>query len=81
MLALKEVRSIDEKTDLKPKEVKVLEFYFSGDIAIELAVKKAGYKSKDKQSRGIIGKRIIEKYVNRTSDHKKIFRAMGYSEV
>ena len=52
------------KADLKPKEVKFLEYYFGGDIALELAVKKAGDKSKDAQSRGIIGKMILVKYVS-----------------
>ena len=75
-----EVNSIEFKTDFTEREKKFLEFYLSGNITMDNAVQKSGYKSKFQQNRHIIAKRILEKYCQSIQDHKIIFRQIGFSE-
>lgn len=75
-----EINSIEFKQDFTEREKKFLELYLSGNITQDAAVMKAGYKSKFKQNRALIGKRIVEKYCSSIQDHKIIFRQIGFSE-
>lgn len=70
--------NINPNSDLTDKEIKVLELYFSG-IPLSQAVRKAGYKSKDPQTRVFIGNRILEKYECQAGG-KEIFRRVGLGE-
>lgn len=65
-------------SDLTDREIKVLELYFSG-LPLSQAVRKAGYKSKDPQTRVFIGNRILEKYECQAGG-KEIFRRVGLGE-
>ena len=64
-----EINSIEYKTEFTEKEKRFLEFYLSGNITQDAAIKKAGYKSKFQQNRSLIAKRILGKYCLSAQDH------------
>ncbi len=70
---------IDLNSELSEKELKVLDFYFSGH-PLHKAVKAAGYKAKDAPTRVFIGNRILQKYEGQAGG-KEIFRRIGLGEV
>jgi hypothetical protein len=70
---------IEFDTDLSEKEIKVLDFYFSG-APLHKAVKAAGYRAKDAPTRVFIGNRILQKYECQAGG-KEIFRRIGLGEV